>query len=169
MTISDLDLLLQMKVNQFYAKETMLLDEGKLQEWLDLLADDVRYIMPPAESQNNPAQSSGSDLPHFMLFNDDLESLKLRVARLSTGLAPGETPRTITQRLVTDILITSIEKNTIETRSSIVLFQVRQRHERFFIGHRNDTLNLYDDVIKLRARTIMLSYSVLPSTISVFF
>lgn len=170
METSQLDVELRLRINEFYARETMLLDDGRLDEWLGLLAPDVRYTMPFPESSTHPVDDDDG-LPPFLLFNDDYESLKLRIVRLATGLAPGETPRTITQRLVSDILVTDVSDQELSVRSSVMVFLVRhERHESFFIGKRQDVLRRDEDSgLLLAARDITLAHSVLPRAISIFF
>jgi 3-phenylpropionate/cinnamic acid dioxygenase small subunit len=169
-TLEGTSLDLQLRVNAFYARETMLLDDDRLDEWLEVLAEDVSYTMPATESRQGPADPAEDEFPPFLLFNDDKESLHLRVARLRTGLAPGETPKTIMQRFVSDILITDVNEHSVSVRSSVLLFLVRhERHEGFFVGRRQDTLLLQEDGLRLSSRNITLAHSVLPRTISVFF
>ena len=170
MKTSQLDVELRLRINEFYARETMLLDDGRLDEWLGFLATDVRYTMPFPESSTHPVDDEDG-LPPFLLFNDDYESLKLRIARLATGLAPGETPRTITQRIVSDILVTDVADQELYVRSSVMVFLVRhERHESFFVGKRQDVLRRdeHSDLL-LAARVITLAHSVLPRAISIFF
>ena len=170
METSQLDVELRLRIHEFYARETMLLDDGRLDEWLRLLAPDVRYTMPFPESSTHPP-GDDDDLPPFLLFNDDYESLKLRIARLATGLAPGETPRTITQRIVSDILVTDMSDQEFSVRSSVLVFLVRhERHENFFIGKRQDVLRRDEDSgLLLAARAVTLAHSVLPRASSIFF
>ena len=91
------------RVVAFYAYETMLLDENRLRDWLDLFDEDARYVMPMRETRLGPPDDNPN--PAFYLFNDDKASLELRVARLETGLALVESPTSATQRLVTDELV----------------------------------------------------------------
>ena len=167
---SPLDVELRLRIHEFYARETMLLDDGRLHEWLELVAEDVKYTMPFPESSTHP-EDDDDGLPPFLLFNDDYESLKLRISRLDTGLAPGETPRTITQRVVSDILVTDVSDDEVGVRSSVIVFLVRhERHECFFIGKRQDVLRLDEHAgLLLAARVITLAHSVLPRAISIFF
>lgn len=166
-----LDPALQLRINEFYARETMLLDDGLTAQWLQtMVAKDVRYVMPFPESSTHP-DSRDEGLPPFFLFNDDYESLKLRIARVATGLAPGETPRTITQRMVSDILVTEGGDREVGVRSSIMLFLVRhERHENLFAGKRQDVLRRDEHGgLRLASRVITLAHSVLPRAISILF
>ena len=84
-------------VADFLYLEAELLDQHRFHEWLDLFADDVRYVAPIHESvQGQPAASNG-ELGYY-LFNEDKGSLTMRVKRLDTGLAHVETPASVTQR-----------------------------------------------------------------------
>lgn len=94
----------------------------------------------------------------------------MRVARLETGLAPGETPRTATQRLVTDVLVTESTGQEISVRSSVLVLQLRhERHESTFAGRRKDLLRLEAAGFRIARREITLLHRVLPRTISIFF
>jgi 3-phenylpropionate/cinnamic acid dioxygenase small subunit len=159
-------------ITRFYAKETALLDDGDLKSWLKLFADDIRYTMPMRESVQGEDAVDLIDREglQFYLFNDDKESLELRVERLYTGLAPGETPPSVTQRLVTDILLTDTSTDEVEVRSSFLVFQVRHDfHETIFAGRRMDRLRPMDDDFQIARRKILLAQSVLPRTVSIFF
>lgn len=169
MSAASLDQELQHRVTAFYAYETMLLDDFLFDEWVALFTDDSRYVMPFLESTQNSSRPSSS-LPAFHLFNDDKESMLMRVARLNTGLAPGETPRTVTQRFVTDILVTAVAGPEVSVRSSVLVLSVRhERHESSFAGRRKDVLRADGNTFQIARREITLMHSVLPRTISIFF
>lgn len=160
---------LREQIVAFYAHETALLDDGKFHEWLELLEDDIRYLMPMRETRQGPAPDSEAALPPFYLFNDDKESLESRVARLDTGLALVESPPSSTQRLITDVLLQEVHGEEIVVRSSFLVFQVRdERNEVFFIGRRVDRLRRRQGSFRVARRDIGLAQYVLPRTISVF-
>lgn len=46
-------LLLKEEISDFLFQEAELLDERNLDEWLDLLTDDIRYWMPMRRNDNS--------------------------------------------------------------------------------------------------------------------
>ena len=156
------------RVAAFYAYETMLLDDGRLREWLGLVDDEVRYIMPMRETRMGPPDDNPN--PPFYLYNDDKKSLLTRVARLETGMALVESPPSATQRLVTDIHILAADDAFVEARSSFLVTQVRDElNETQFTGRRTDRLRVIGESFRLVRRDILLVHYVLSRTISMFF
>lgn len=163
-----LDAALRERVAAFYAYETMLLDENRLREWLELFDESVRYVMPMRETRLGPPSDISN--PTFYLFNDDKESLVTRVARLETGMALVESPPSATQRLVTDVLVLDRSADHVDVRSSFLCLQVRdERNETTFAGHRTDRLAFAGEGFRVLRRDILLAHYVLPRTIGIFF
>lgn len=159
---------LRERVAAFYAYETYLLDEGRFHEWLELMDDEIRYVMPMRETRQGPPSANPN--PPFYLFNDDKESLETRVARLDTGLALVESPPSATQRLVSDVLVLAHEGESVEARSTFFVLQVRdETNETLFSGRRTDRLRVAGDGFRVVRRDILLAHFVLPRTISLFF
>jgi 3-phenylpropionate/cinnamic acid dioxygenase small subunit len=162
------DTALRERVGAFYAFETMLLDDGRLREWLDLFDDDIRYVMPMRETRLGPPADNPN--PTFYLYNDDKASLETRVARLETGMALVESPPSATQRLVTDVLVLDRGPGHVDVRSSFLVLQVRdERNETLFAGRRTDRLKIVDDGFRVLRRDLLLAHYVLPRTVSMFF
>jgi len=163
-----LDPALRERVAAFYAYETMLLDENRLREWLALFDDGVRYVMPMRETRLGPPVDNPN--PPFYLFNDDKESLVMRVARLETGMALVESPPSATQRLVTDVLLLERDDHAVTVRSSFLCLQVRdEQNETTFAGNRTDRLAFDGDGFRVLRRDILLAHYVLPRTVGIFF
>jgi 3-phenylpropionate/cinnamic acid dioxygenase small subunit len=162
------DPVLREQIGAFYAYETMLLDENRLREWLDLMDAGVRYVMPMRETRLGPPRASSN--PTFYLYNDDKDSLITRVARLETGMALVESPVSATQRLVTDVCILDRGPDHVDVRSSFLVVQARdEQNETTFTGRRIDRLKIVREGFRVLRRDMLLVHYVLPRTISVFF
>jgi 3-phenylpropionate/trans-cinnamate dioxygenase beta subunit len=95
---------LQHEIEQFLYLEAALLDERRLREWLDLLAEDVEYTL----DTNSLAQfrsSPGWAPPTTYIFHEDKYQLERRVARVETGQAWAEEPASRTRHFVTNVRI----------------------------------------------------------------
>jgi 3-phenylpropionate/cinnamic acid dioxygenase small subunit len=162
------DVALREQIGAFYALETMLLDENRLRDWLELIDDDVRYVLPMRETRLGAPRETTS--PIFYLYNDDKDSLITRVARLETGMALVESPVSATQRLVTDIHVLESGPAHVDVRSSFLVVQARdEQNETTFAGRRIDRLKVAPDGFRVLRRDMLLVHYVLPRTISMFF
>ena len=87
---------LRREVEDFLYLEAELLDERKLREWLELLADDVRYWMPIRHNTLERPQEIVEELSkpgEAYYFDDNKKSLSLRVERVYSKSAWSELPR----------------------------------------------------------------------------
>ena len=92
---------LWLELMPFYIREAWLLDERKLEEWLDLFTDDVLYFMP--RRKNVPRRESHRELTplgDLAILEEDKRYLEMRVARLDTGMAWAEDPPSRTRHLI---------------------------------------------------------------------
>lgn len=161
------DIALREQIGAFYSYETMLLDDNRLREWLELIDEDARYVLPMRETRLGPARMSTS--PTFYLYNDDKDSLITRVARLETGMALVESPVSATQRLITDIHVLEHGPEHVDVRSSFLITQARdEMNETTFTGRRTDRLKIVDGGFRILRREMLLVHYVLPRTISMF-
>jgi 3-phenylpropionate/cinnamic acid dioxygenase small subunit len=157
------------RISDFYARETAFLDDRQYHQWLELLDDDIVYVMPMQERREGPPSEADEQLPSFQLYNEDKTTLSTRVARLDTGLALTESPPSLTQRLVTDILIVSLDEISVEVRSSFLVYLVRdESNAASIVGRRLDKLRFYNDSFKVARREVTLAHFILPRAISVF-
>lgn len=161
---------LQFEIEGFLYAEARLLEQNRLTEWLNLFSDQVRYWMPVREYvEAGEAESSGVDT--FALFDDDKQSLALRVARLETGIAHAEVPKSVTQRLVTNVVVAPGGANgDLRVNSTFMVYQERRgRHGHTFYGRRDDVIRREAGALRIAARKIELAQTILPTTISIFF
>lgn len=161
---------LQYGVEAFLYAEARLLEESRFDEWLEYFADDVRYWMPVREHIEGYAGASGSS-NGFALYDDDKQSLILRAMRIKTGIAPSEVPPSVTQRLVTNVIVsTSGTSEEFNVNSNFVIYQERRgKHGVTFFGRREDVLRRAAGRFQIAKRKIELAQTILPSTLSIFF
>ena len=87
--------------HHFLVEEAAILDAGEWSRWLDLLTDDVRYVMPVrVTTVHDAGYDDRADMAHF---DEDRYAIEKRVQRLLTGHAWTEDPRSRTRHLVTNV------------------------------------------------------------------
>src|ERR1043166_591701 len=86
-------LLLQREVEDFIVHEAAMLDEWRLNDWLELFTEDARYVVPATDA---PAADPKETLA---IINDDMARLRGRVERLKRRHAHREFPWSRTRRL----------------------------------------------------------------------
>jgi len=160
-------------IEDFYYLEAELLDNRKLREWFDLLTDDIRYWMPirhnPSERPENIADELSKPGEGFY-FDDDRQSLKIRVERAYARNAWAEMPPSRTRHLVTNIRIKKDSGEELHVHSNFLVYRTRMETDQdMFVGERRDVLRRVGDSFKIVRRMIILDQAVLAAkNISVF-
>jgi 3-phenylpropionate/cinnamic acid dioxygenase small subunit len=156
-------------VLDFLEDEAELLDDGRLYDWLAMLAPDVSYRMP-IRSTLERGQGPGF-APAVTLFDDSLPTLTLRVKRLmDSPNAHAEVPATRSRRLVNNVRVRTAG-NDVLVRSSVLLVCSRWNVSSYELlsMRRNDVLRRVGDDLKLARREILMDQSVPESAyLSVF-
>lgn len=144
--------------------EAWLLDEIRLNEWFEMLAEDVTYIVPLRHTVPlaTPKLSVVSTTAHM---HDNRQSIAMRVGRLTkTKSAFAEDPPSRTRRQITNVRVWETEK-TDEFSVSSYLFMTRSRCEspdyHLLSGERRDVWRKVGEEFKLVHRTVLLDQSVI--------
>lgn len=158
------------EVLAFLYNETRLLDHQRLQEWLETMTPDIDYHMPQRLSRM-PKDGPGfeTDLEYF---NENLSSLKTRVARLQTEQAWAEQPASRTRHFVTNTVVWRLAEGEYKVLSNFLVTRTRaDLPYDLFTGEREDTLRRgADGALRLAKRTIWLDQTVLRAyNLSIFF
>jgi 3-phenylpropionate/cinnamic acid dioxygenase small subunit len=164
---------LRSRIEDFLFLEAELLDDRRLREWLDLLADDVRYWMPIRHNTlERPADLTDelSKPGEGYYFDDDRKSLTIRVERVYARNAWAEMPPSRTRHLITNIRIKDDDGAELEVHSNFIVYRTRMEADQdLFVGTRKDILRRVGDGFKIAKRTIILDQAVLTAkNISVF-
>ena len=115
-------LLLRASVEQFLHHEATLLDHGRFDDWLELLTDDVVYRVPVRITRRTGEVDVVDDMYHF---DDNRQSLGLRVRRLGTGVAWAEDPPSRTRRFVTNVRAEPGPDGEVTVSSYLLLYRSR--------------------------------------------
>lgn len=163
---------LQREVEQFLYAEARMLEDNRFDDWLACFSDDVRYLMPVRENVAPSVAIDAAD--RFAIYDDDKSSLRLRALRIQTGEAHAEIPLSVTQRLITNVIVAPLRQNEAHgrllVRSNFMVYQERRGlHGSTYFGRRDDIISRAQGMLRIDARTILLAQSILPTTISIFF
>src|SRR5438552_15101493 len=118
---------LQQEVQDFLFLEARLLDERRLTEWLDLLAEDLHYFMPIRRN----IKFGDWDLEYsdpeseISYFDEGKDILTGRVRQINTGVHCAEEPVSRFEHLIPNVEILNDEGDTGEVPSKFYTYQNR--------------------------------------------
>ena len=170
-------LLLGQEVADFLYREAELLDERRYREWLDLLADDIRYWMPMRRNvkfgeDEREFTRSGCDINWF---DEGKETLTRRVKQILTGMHWAEEPVSRISHVVSNVQLLEVNPSaaapaeaTVKCRFLIYRNRVETETD-FLVGKREDLLRRVDGQWKIARRKIVLDQNVLLTKNLTFF
>ena len=147
--------------HQFLVEEAALLDAADFAGWLDLLCEDIRYLMPVRVTT---ARGAGFDsLAGMGHFDEDMYALRKRVQRLATDHAWTEDPPSRTRHFVTNVRTFRPAAGGLRVQSALLLFRSRgdTREADLLSAGRTDLLRETADGLRLARREITVDESVL--------
>ena len=147
--------------HQFLVEEAALLDAADYAGWLDLLCEDIRYVMPVRVTTARGAGfDSLADMGHF---DEDMYALRKRVQRLATDHAWTEDPPSRTRHFVTNIRTFAGGPGELRVESALLLFRSRgdTREPDLLSAGRTDLLRETSGGLRLARREIIVDESVL--------
>lgn len=162
------------EVELFLIHEAELLDTLRFHDWYGLLADDLQYLIPAAESvqgTNHRFGENGRDGgARFHLMDETKATMWLRIRQLDTGMRHVEVPASITDRLITNVTARELPDRTVEARSKFLVVQIRHGvHQSTFTGRRTDRLRRTGGGFQLVTRRVEFTQTVLSRALSIFF
>jgi 3-phenylpropionate/cinnamic acid dioxygenase small subunit len=158
--------LLQREVEDFLYREAHMLDEHRLEDWLDLFTEDAEYLVPLREYVQGNVPPAGHPI-----MRDDKQMLTVRVRKDATGYSHVETPVSMTCHIISNVVVDEGPgPDEVEARSAFTVRQARKlRDEAWWAGRRRDRLRRVDGGWKIARREVQLDATILPRGISIFF
>lgn len=164
------------EIEDFLYAEADALDERRFEEWLDFLADDIRYHIPIRK--NLPFAERHRDITEendVAWMNDDKETLTKRVQQIMTGIHWAEEPLSRVSHLVTNVRLRNWDavcngSTEFEVGCRILVHRNRlEDHTELLIGRREDVLRRHAGGFRIAHRRVILDQStLLSSNLTVF-
>jgi 3-phenylpropionate/cinnamic acid dioxygenase small subunit len=155
------DIALWFEMVTWLDREAELLDNGQFEEWLGLLAEDIRYRVPIrlTRERGSVSETVRSLAPHFL---EDMGTLRMRVERLKTEFAWAEDPPSRTRRFVTNVRPRVVAEG-IAVRSYLLLYRNRgeDTSAELISAERLDVLQRTEGGLRLCAREVTLDQATL--------
>jgi len=165
---------LQQEIEQFLYHEARILDERRHEDWYALLADDLHYFMPTRYNRlRREAEKEFSAPDEAAFFDEDKQSIAMRIRRLNTGKAWAEDPPSRTRHLVSNVVIRQRGNGEYAVDCYFMIYRSRlEREVEMFVGMRHDVLRRTGTAagFQLAKRTIILDQAtLLARNLSFFF
>jgi len=170
-------LLLKQEVEDFLYHEAELLDERRYEDWLSLIADDIRYWMPMRRNvkvgeQEREFTRADHDINWF---DEGRETLERRVRQILTGIHWAEEPVSRITHILSNVQLleaTPSVADAVEAAVKCRFLIYRNRVETetdILVGKREDRLRRAGDSWQIARRKIILDQNVLLTKNLTFF
>ena len=164
MTADAVDAVRREDVEALFYEEAALLDAWQLDDWLGLLTEDARYLVPPNDVPDGD--------PRDTLFTiaDDIRRIRGRVKRLNSAEAHAESPRSRTRRMVSNVRIVERAGDELVAEANFIVYRFR-RDERIgeYVGRYRYRLRATGDGLRIAERRAVLDCEELGGLGSVSF
>jgi len=137
------------RVEEFLYREAQLRDEHRFDEWLALWTQPALYWVPSNRDEVDPQRE-------VSLIYDDWVRLQLRIARLKSGFAHAQEPKSRMRRLISNIEIDEATEREVVVHSNFLLAELRRGKQDLFAGRTIHRLHHGDGVFKLMSKKVLL-------------
>ncbi|MDT7723876.1 MAG: hypothetical protein QOI21_452 [Actinomycetota bacterium] len=145
------------EITEWLFHEAELLDTGKYRKWLELVAEDLHYVVPLRVTREREAET---DIVEGMtLMDDDWDSMEMRVLRLETEYAWAEDPPSRSRHFVTNVRVEAGDNDDeFKVATNLLLYRTRGDVAIFDLlsGERRDVLRRTGDGFQLAKRVVTL-------------
>jgi p-cumate 2,3-dioxygenase subunit beta len=107
------------EVAAFFAYDSELLDEWRLDEWLELFTPDCRYLVPATD------RPDGDPREDLFFIRDDYFLLSERVAAMLNGTAWTESPHSTTHRMITNVRAQDLGDDQVLAKANLLVHRAR--------------------------------------------
>jgi p-cumate 2,3-dioxygenase beta subunit len=153
--MSTSDLPSRHEVEDFLYKEAALLDEWRLEEWLELLAEDAIYEIPPTDVPEGDSRNT------LFIVADDALRIRSRVKQLLGKFAWSESPHSRTRRMIANVRVLGKDSDCILATANFAVHRMRYESVDTYIGHYDYKLVRRGNELRIKERRAILDNEAL--------
>lgn len=138
------------EIEDFLYREAALLDQWKLDEWVQLFTEDSSYVVPTTDL---PEGDPSRDL---VFIDDNLERLRGRVRKLNNRMSHRETPHSRTRHIVSNVRIVDTVEGDAIVEAAFVVYRFKNGSTEPYVGLYRYRLTRDNGSIMIRHRRATL-------------
>lgn len=145
------------EAEEFLYHEAGLLDAWKLDEWLELLTEDARYLVPSNDAPEGDPSST------LYTIADDIQRIRGRVRRLKDPQAHAESPHSRTRRMIANVRVVPSPAgegrgaDEFDVEANFVVYRFRRNeHVSRFVGRYRYRLRRVGGALRIAHREAIL-------------
>src|ERR1700722_16993168 len=143
------------EVEDLLYDEAPLLDDWRLEEWLELLTEDAIYQVPPTDVPEGDARNT------LFIIADDAVRIRSRVKQLLGKFAWAENPHSRTRRMISNVRVLGTEGENILVTANFAVYRMRYESVDTYIGHYEYKLLRKGNELRIRERMAILDNEAL--------
>lgn len=143
------------EVEDLFFREAALLDEWRLEEWLEMLGEDPVYEIPPTDVPEGDSRNT------LFIIADDAVRIRSRVKQLLGKSAWAENPRSRTRRIISNVRVLGAEGDQILVTANFAVHRMRYESVDSYIGRYDYKLIRRGTDLLIKQRRVILDNEAL--------
>ena len=139
------------QIEDFLYMEADLLDNGRLDDWAQLLTQDATYQIPSTDLPE------GSPTDSLYLVADNRFRIDSRVKRMQKEYCHVEFPRSRTSRHISNVRIVENNEDSILVNANFVIYRMRYERMDTYVGKYEMRFVLENGQLKIKDRKSILA------------
>src|SRR6202048_3614245 len=131
------------EIEDFLYREAALLDEWRLEEWLEMLTDDAIYQVPSTDAPE------GDERNTLYIIADDALRIRSRVKQLLGKSAWAESPHSRTRRMITNVRVPGADGDSIAVTANFAVHRMRYETVDTYVGRYDYRLAYFGNELKI--------------------
>jgi len=153
--MSAVELPSRQEVEDLLYKEAALLDDWRLEEWLEMLTDDAVYEVPPTDVPEGDSRNT------LFIIADDVVRIRSRVKQLLGRFAWAESPHSRTRRMISNVRVLGADGDHIMVTANFAVYRMRYESVDAYVGRYDLKLARVGKELKIKERRAILDNEAL--------